>query len=238
MSERRVAILSFHKVGVPPPPPRGWESWFYVPQETFERFLEGLRMEGWDFIDLASFLEGLEDEETMPRRSALITFDDGYRSMRETALPSLRKFGAPSVLFVPTDHVGGHNAFDEGVEPTEPICDWNDLRFLKDNGVRIQSHAKSHRSFSTLDHEARVHELVRSKTVLEEQLGEPVETVAFPYGDPGPPDAHGEPAAAGYSAAFTYRGSPISLPAADRYRIERIAMGPDTDLIGQLRSAS
>jgi peptidoglycan/xylan/chitin deacetylase (PgdA/CDA1 family) len=238
MTEHLVAILSFHKIGVPPPPPAGWDSWFYVSEQSFGRFLGELRDEGWELLDLAHFLRGLEDPGTLPTRSALLTFDDGYRSTRDTTLPWLRRFGASGVLFVPTDHVGGYNAFDRGVEPEEPICSWDDLRFLQDSGLAIQSHATSHRSFSTLDDDERARELARSKAVLEEQLGEPVDTIAFPYGDPGPDSAHGQAAAAGYRAAFLYRGSPVRMPVGDPYRIERIAMGANTDLLAELRVAS
>jgi peptidoglycan/xylan/chitin deacetylase (PgdA/CDA1 family) len=36
----------------------------------------------------------------LPRRALLITFDDGYRSVAEVALPILRDLGLPSVFFV------------------------------------------------------------------------------------------------------------------------------------------
>lgn len=38
----------------------------------------------------------------------------------------------------------------------------------------------------------------------------------------------------GYRAAFLYKGGPVSLPAADPYRLTRLAMGPDTDLRAEL----
>src|SRR5690606_31160016 len=142
----------------------------------------------------------------------------------------------PAVLFVPVDHVGGRNTFDAGVEPDEPICDWDDLRALAAAGVAIQSHAASHTRLSELSPEQREAELVRSRAVLEERLGEPVETIAFPFGDPGP-DAGSRLARYGYSAAFLYGGGPFQLPADDRYRLPRIALGPDTDLRAELRDA-
>lgn len=194
--------------------------------------------EGLDPIDLDRFLRGLDDPDALPERSALVTFDDGYRSMRDTTLPWLRRFDTPGVLFVPTDYVGGHNDFDRGVEPEEAICDWDDLRALHDAGVAIQSHAGSHRSFSALDRAEREQELGRSKTLLEERLGAPVATIAFPYGDPGPDADRDQPAGAGYRTAFTYRGSPVRLPVADRFRIERIAVGQNTDLRAELEKLS
>jgi hypothetical protein len=149
MTAPRVAILGFHKIGDPPPPPVGWESWFYVSVPTFDRFLGELATRGFEVIDLDRFLLGLDEPDSLPERSALVTFDDGYRSMLGATLPVLQKHGAPGVLFVPTDHVGGRNGFDHGVEPEEPICSWDELRSLRDAGVAIQSHAHTHRAFSS-----------------------------------------------------------------------------------------
>ena len=41
-----------------------------------------------------------------------ITFDDGYRSVREHALPILEQHGFPATMFVPTAYVGDENRWD------------------------------------------------------------------------------------------------------------------------------
>jgi len=110
MSEATVAVLGFHKVGRHPA--GGWESWFYVSEAQFGGFLADITETGWQPIDLQRFLRGLDDPASLPRRSALLTFDDGYRSMRHVMLPTLQKFGMPAVLFVPTDFVGARNTFE------------------------------------------------------------------------------------------------------------------------------
>src|SRR5690348_8103337 len=109
---RKLAILSFHKIGEPPR--GGWNSWFYIPEDTLVRQLTYLGTGGWEVIDQSRFVKGLGDPESLPLRSALITFDDGYRSMRTVALPLLRRFGFPAILFVPTNYIGGRNAFEAG----------------------------------------------------------------------------------------------------------------------------
>src|ERR671932_648443 len=96
-SVRTLAILGFHKVGEPPP--GGWETWYYVPETTFVGYLNYLRENGWQVIDLESFLRGLTAPDGLPERMALLTFDDGYRSMRTVVLPWLLRFGYPAVLF-------------------------------------------------------------------------------------------------------------------------------------------
>ena len=230
LGRRSLAILGYHKIGEPPP--GGWQTWFYVPEEIFVGHLSYLREHGWQVIDLLAFFRGITAPESLPERAALLTFDDGYRSMRTVVLPWLLRFGYPAVLFVPTDYIGGFNGFDAGYEPEEPICDWDDLRELERLGVSIQSHGASHRSFSKLSLPEQKEELARSKTTLEAGLEKPVEVFSYPYGDGGTePRSTGKALEqAGYQAACLYKGGPNSLPIVEPYRLTRLALGPDTDL--------
>ena len=231
---KRVAVLSYHKIGTPLP--GGWETWFYIPEDVFAEQLAVLRGGGWQPVDMTTFVEGLSEPERLPERTALITFDDGQRSVRELALPVLERFGCPAVLFMPTDFVGLTNTFDR--EPDEPLCDWDDLRELQGRGLSVQSHGESHRPFSKLGPQERALELEHSKAVLEAELQQAVELFAYPYGDDAglPPELHEALGRAGYVAAFGYGGRPFSFPVTDPYRLERVAMGPDTDLEAALES--
>jgi peptidoglycan/xylan/chitin deacetylase (PgdA/CDA1 family) len=226
---RTLAILGFHKIG---PAPGGWETWFYVPQATFVGYLDYLKEDGWQVLDVAAFLRGLVEPDSLPERAALITFDDGYRSILDFGVPELRRFGYPAVMFVPTAFIGGHNDFDADNEPEEAICGWEELRELERCGVSVQSHGVSHRAFSELNAWEQRQELLRSKAALEDGLGKPVEVFSYPYGDCGP-----EPGAArrvveraGYRAACLYSGRPHRVPVADPYGLDRLAVGPDTVL--------
>jgi peptidoglycan/xylan/chitin deacetylase (PgdA/CDA1 family) len=244
--DRTLAILGFHKIGEPAP--NGWETWFYIPEATFAGYLSYLQEHGWTVIDLEGFLGGLERPWSLPERAALLTFDDGYRSMRTVALPWLLRFGYPAVFFVPTDFIGGRNTFDPA-EPDEAICDWDDLCELERRGVSVQSHAASHRPFSELERVEQEEELRQSKSTLEARLGKRIEVFSYPYGDDGMSsypygdDVTSSPILlrvrqalkrAGYRAACLYGGGPNRLPAADPYRLSRLAMGPDTDLHADL----
>jgi peptidoglycan/xylan/chitin deacetylase (PgdA/CDA1 family) len=229
----RLAVLGFHRIG---DPPSDWDSWFYVRELTFVRYLSCLREGGWDVIDLSTLLRGLAAPDALPARCVLLTFDDGYRSIRETALPWLIRFQYPAVMFVPTNFVGRSSSFDAGAEPEESICDWAELRELQRCGVSIQSHAASHRPFSKLDPAEQERELLASKNALEAELGTAVATLAYPYGDPGadPGRTQATLERVGYEAAFLFGGGPERLPVQDRYQWPRIAIGPDTDLEAEL----
>lgn len=235
---RTLAILGYHKIG--PPPPGGWETWYYVPEATFAAHLQYLRDDGWAVLDAATLLDGLTDPDRLPARSALLTFDDGYRSFRTFAVPQLLRYGAPAVLFVPTDFIGGTNTFDaDTAEPVDRICDWDDLRAVQVQGVSVQSHGVTHRAFSGLGPAEREAELARSKLVLQAGLGRPVEMFSFPYGDDGSdPDVAREMLIRnGYRAACIFGGGPVFLPDINLYRLSRLAVGTETDLHAALHPA-
>jgi peptidoglycan/xylan/chitin deacetylase (PgdA/CDA1 family) len=59
--------------------------------EAHVRWLE----RNYEIVSLDTVVSG-----RLPSRALLITFDDGYRSVVDTALPVLRRLGLPSVLFV------------------------------------------------------------------------------------------------------------------------------------------
>ena len=228
--DRTLTILGFHKIGKPSA--GGWESWYHISEELFVGYLTYLRNHRWHVIDVPTFLRGIDDPDYLPDRSVLITFDDGYESIYRDALPCLRRFGYPAVSFVPTAFIGGTNSFDNGMEPEEVISGWDELRELEESGVSIQSHGVTHRPLSKLSLQEQIDEFRRSKSVIESGLSKPVDIFSFPYGDDGLDSKKTAEALAlaGYRAACLYGGGPNPLPVADRFRLARIAMGPDTNL--------
>jgi peptidoglycan/xylan/chitin deacetylase (PgdA/CDA1 family) len=226
----RLAIFSYHKIGVPTSD--AYPTWNYVPEETFVAHLSHLRDNDWTVLDLETALIGLERPETLPPRAALLTFDDGYRTMLTVAAPLLQRFGYPGVVFVPTEYIGDRNSWDEWIEPDEPICSWEELCALEQAGVAVQAHSVTHRAFSDITiHEIR-EEITVSKQVLEQGLERSVELFAYPYGDFGAEREIVDNAlrAAGYRAACRYGGS-VSIPGQDdHFRLPRLAMGPDSNL--------
>jgi len=233
-----LAVLGYHKVG--PPGPDAWDTWYYVPEPIFADQLATLRDCGWEPIDAGDVRGAIDGTQTLPDRAALVTFDDGYRSVHEHALPVLARLTCPAVIFVPTEFVGAMNEFDRDEEPPEPMCGWAELADLSRSGVSVQSHGVTHRAFSGISPAERQEEIAVSKSTLEARLQAPVDLFAYPYGDDadGSPDVRAALTETGYRAAFGYGGDPFALPAADRYRLARIAMGPDTNLRSALGAAT
>src|SRR4029434_7077628 len=69
----------------------------------FRRHLETLVRIGTP-IGMRDLLRGL-DAAALPPNPLMVTFDDGYRSCHDVALPILRELGIPATFFIATSFV-------------------------------------------------------------------------------------------------------------------------------------
>lgn len=58
----------------------------------------------------------------MPPRAVCITFDDGYRSTYDLALPVLKEFGLPATVFVTTGHMDKDNMWNDRILDAIRCC--------------------------------------------------------------------------------------------------------------------
>jgi peptidoglycan/xylan/chitin deacetylase (PgdA/CDA1 family) len=126
-----------------------------------------------------------------PPRSVAITFDDAFRSVFEHALPILSEAGFVGTVFAPTAFVGRDRPMSwPGVEdwlgtshaPELLPMSWEQLGALAEAGWEIGSHTRSHPRLPALDEHALDRELRGSRDEVEQRLGRPCTSLAYPYG--------------------------------------------------------
>ena len=61
--------------------------------------------------------------------------------------------------------------------------DWEQVRQLAATGWQIGSHTCTHPRLTGLHDDELAHELGRSREVVEQELGAPCRSIAYPYGD-------------------------------------------------------
>ncbi|HEV2392317.1 MAG TPA: polysaccharide deacetylase family protein [Verrucomicrobiae bacterium] len=156
-----------------------------------------------------------------------VTFDDGFVSVLENALPELEARNIPATFFVPTGCMGQAPGW---VKPNSParrqrVLSADRLATLKHHRLlAIGSHSVSHPDFLKLDPAQARCELEQSKAELETILGRKVGLFSFPHGKCDP--ARIELArAAGYECVFTINPSNVFCSAADFVQ-GRVAVDP------------
>lgn len=213
-----VRALTYHSVGDVQTPTA-----FTVSRGDFDAQMRMLAEErrAVSLDDVRSFAAG-RGLPTPGRAACLVTIDDGFVSMLTEILPTLERWNIPAVCFVTASLIG-----EVRDEATERYLTWDELRELaKSPLITIGSHADTHRSLGLMsDADARV-EARRSKERLEDALGAPVRSFAYPFGTRADFSPYTERALAdaGYDIAFnSMHGAirpgmdPISLP---RVKIE------------------
>lgn len=76
-----------------------------VDQKTFAAHMALLKRR-FNVLSLEEFASCLENKVDFPDRSCVITFDDGWRDNFTNALPVLRRYDLPALIFLPANYVG------------------------------------------------------------------------------------------------------------------------------------
>jgi peptidoglycan/xylan/chitin deacetylase (PgdA/CDA1 family) len=137
--------------------------------EVFRKHLELLDRWGFTTITLSDYGHFLRGELHLPRRPVILTFDG--LDLLAPLLAPLREVGGRAMVFVATGSLEGGTG-DRGVPR---------LRELLDAGVQVGSLTCTQRDLATLTSCERAEELLRSRETLEDLLGVPVESCAYPF---------------------------------------------------------
>src|SRR3989442_5405286 len=133
---RSTFVLAYHGVGTE----RSGIRALMIQPEAFRKQMRLMAALGFRSRTVDSVVESLSKRGRPWLPMLSVTFDDGYRNIRENALPLLRVMGWSATLFVVTDHVGGRNEWDRDKNVASiPLLDWNDLKLLSQDGINVGS---------------------------------------------------------------------------------------------------
>jgi peptidoglycan/xylan/chitin deacetylase (PgdA/CDA1 family) len=121
----------------------------------------------------------------LPRKSVVITFDDGYSSITDYALPLLKSLGFRATVFIVTSCIGGNNEWDRAWRQV-PLMDADQIRYWAGFGMEFGSHSAKHRDLTQMTPPELERDISLSKDELCRVLGTDVITFAYPYGRNNP----------------------------------------------------
>ena len=114
--------------------------------------------------------------------AVLFTFDDGYKCVYEVAYPTLREAGLNGAIFVVTNYIGSTNDWDLNFGFKFPHIGKREIRELHENGWIIGSHTHTHPDLLRVSHKSLKDELITSRHIIEDIIGDEVFAIAYPYG--------------------------------------------------------
>ena len=112
---------------------------------------------------------------TFPAKPIILSFDDGWKNQFEYAYPLLTKHHMKAVFYIftnPLDHKKSH------------WMSWEDIRALDAAGMEIGGHTRTHPILTKIAHDNNKldYEISEPKRIIEQQLGHPIISFAYPFG--------------------------------------------------------
>jgi len=150
-----IPVVMFHSVGL------AGTDWIFShlsePLEHFEEKIAALSRAGYHFLFWDDLYEHMAGRWKAPKKSIMLTFDDGYLDNWVYAFPVLRKYGAKGTIFVNPEFVDPADELRPNIEDVwEGQCheeslqvagflNWPEMRAMEASGlVDIQSHSLTH----------------------------------------------------------------------------------------------
>lgn len=174
--EPQAVILQYHHIGTDTPPVTS------LGVEDLRAHLQYLRDNDFTVLPLEQVLQALRTGASLPPRSAVLTFDDGYRSVYERAWPLLREFGYPFTVFVTAGLVTSNGRL---------YASWDELREMGEHGATLANHTMSHAYLvarapgqSEADWlEGVRREIEDAEALILAETGQSHKLLAYPYGE-------------------------------------------------------
>ena len=205
-------ILLYHSVGSDVP--------LSIPTRDFERQVAYLKKHFRIVLlrDLRQVLAGARQEEAF----ACITFDDGLLDNYENALPILENYDVKASFFITVGSLGKTNWTSYG---DQQCMTATQLREVSSLGHEVGAHTVTHPKLTRVPSAQAHQEIVESKVILEDLLGEQVVSFAYPKGDYNE-DVKGLASKAGFQYAVTTREALIEKATIDWLALPRVWINP------------
>ncbi len=206
-----VPILMFHHVA-PASDAAARRSGLWVSPARFERHMGALARAGYRAVTLDQVWRAWHAGASLPRRSVVLSFDDGYPDLTRNAAPVLRARGWPGVLNLITSRLDAAG----GLRRT-------DVLELIGEGWEIGAHTATHPDLTRVRDARLRREVAGSRAGLISQLGTPIRAFCYPYGRFSS-RVRAAVLRAGYETAMTIRRG-LAGPSDDPLALPRLNVG-------------
>jgi peptidoglycan/xylan/chitin deacetylase (PgdA/CDA1 family) len=181
---------------------------------------------GFTCVSVSELVDAV-DRAALPPRPLAITFDDGRADFATHAAPLLEQRSMPATIYLVTGCLGGTSSWmPMEAERDKPMMSWSDVESLSAMGIECGAHTVSHPQLDLVGVERARREVEQSRCDLEQRLGSPVRSFAYPHGFFSRP-VRDLVVSAGFDSACAVRDA-WSHVGEDRYRLSRLVVNGTT----------
>lgn len=165
-NDKPIPILMYHSIAYE----KGND--LRIPIEKFREQMKFLKDNGYNTLTLTEVSDLFTKNIPVPKKSVVLTFDDGYVDNYTNAFPILKEFGIKATIFVITDWV----------DKIPQFMTVTQLKEMDKGGVDIEAHTQIHDELDKLSYDDQVKTLKGSKEFIEKNLNKKVSFMAYPFG--------------------------------------------------------
>ena len=175
-----IPILAYHSVA--DLNNKQYDRWCVSPHR-FNQQMSVLADKNYTVLTTSGLVDRLQAGTPLTDRCVVLTFDDGLEDFLTGAVPILKSFGFPATLYVVAGLIGQTSRWLAPLgEDSRPMLQASELRELAASGIEIGGHSMTHPELDVLDRAIAFDEIRESRLVLEDVIGGPVRSFAYPHG--------------------------------------------------------
>ncbi|MGB1261793.1 MAG: polysaccharide deacetylase family protein [Cognaticolwellia sp.] len=225
LSSFATVILQYHHVSSATPASTS------ISPEQFSKHMQYLAEHNFKVIPLSSLIDSIKQQQALPDKSVVITFDDAYIDILTQAKPVLDKHDFPYSIFVNPSIIERNSS---------SYLSWQQLKAMADDGVIIANHGMTHDSLTRipegLTEQAWLAKnsasLLAAEKLIKDKTGQSWRYFAYPYGEYSP--AIQQWVESNNFVAFSQQSGAVGL-ATDLTSIPRFPASQPYDQLSSLR---
>ena len=164
-----------------------------IGESEFWRHMTYIADKGWTALSTTQVVDWLEEGGTLPERSVVLHFDNGWLDTRTIAMPVLREIGIAATCYIISEGTDAASAGRPAAIRTstegavqKPCMTWMQAEELLEVGWEIGAHTATHPRLADLHAgkgaEALVAEIEKSNEAYADKLGLVPAHFAYPSG--------------------------------------------------------
>ncbi len=169
-------ILQYHHVSESTPASTS------ITPEQFAKHMQYLADNNFAVVALSTLMDAIKQQQILPDKTVVITFDDAYLDILQNGKPILDKYGFPFTIFINPGMIE---------QDTAHFLSWRQLKAMADDGVIIANHGMKHDSLARTPEGMSLETwlakntktLLSAEQLIAEKTGQSWRYFAYPYGE-------------------------------------------------------